>query len=145
MIPLVLHLLLEGTFSNINMISAGKFCLGRHRKHQFKKKPTSKLFVKHELMMQDRVLVSPEECTSNSNGLLNEDVEIASEDLSGGDERNREGTMEDGVWSCDEEESSELIVSISLTVMSQSTLTGLRNTIQIPSVLPEGKLKALCH
>ena len=82
----------------------------------------------------------PEECASNSNGLLNEDVEIASEDLSGGDERNREGTMEDGVWSCDEEESSELIVSISLTAMSQSTLTDLRNTIQIPSVLPEGKL-----
>ena len=45
--------------------------------------------------MQDRVLVSPEECTSNSNGLLNEDVEIASEDIGGGDKRNREGTMED--------------------------------------------------
>ena len=44
--------------------------------------------------MQDRVLVSPEECTSNSNGLLNEDVEIASEDIGGGDKRNREGTME---------------------------------------------------
>lgn len=118
-----------------------KFSLGRHRKHRFEKTSAAHVFIEHVPMMQEKILVSAEEGTSNADGLVDQVAEEVIEELGGRDEINSDcGIEHQDVGSSDQVESGELVVSISLTAINQPTLIGLRNMIKIPSVLPEGKL-----